>query len=95
MDDRRWKEIYREIDELCSLHDEATDSEKCRAFANRLSLFMSELEDEGCDHFANMVMDALAYCNPKTASHCETAQSEKGRLERIRAEVGKKLKRSG
>lgn len=92
MDDQRWKEVYREIEELCALHEEATDSEKCRAFANRLSVFMSELEDEGCYSVANMVMDALAYCNPKTASHCETVQSEKSRLERIRCEIGKKIK---
>jgi hypothetical protein len=92
MDKQKWEEISLEIERLCVLHDDAiANYEKCREFANRLSLFMLELEDLRCYQIANMVMDALAYCSPKTASHCETAYSEKNRLERIKEEIKKKL----
>lgn len=75
------------------MHDEAiANCEKCREFANRMSLFLSELEDMGCQSIANMAMDVLLFCNPKVASHCDKASMEKGRLEHMKAEIAKKLR---
>jgi hypothetical protein len=88
-----WVEINQEIESLCKLHDEAmANCEKCREFANRMSLFLSELEDLGCQSIANMAMDILLFCNPKVASHCDKASMEKGRLDQMKAEIGKKLR---
>lgn len=93
MDKQNWVEIYEEIEQLCKLHDEAVANyEKCREFANRMSLFLSELEDMGCQPIANMAMDVLLFCNPKVASHCDKASMEKGRLEHMKAEIGKRLR---
>ena len=86
-------EINREIESLCKLHDEAiANYEKCREFANRMSLFLSELEDLGCQSIANMAMNILLFCSPKVASHCENASMEKDRLEQMKAEIGKELR---
>lgn len=93
MDRQNWVEINQEIDSLCKLHDEAiANYEKCREFANRMSLLLSELEDLGCKSIANMAMDILMFCNPKVASHCDKASMEKGRLEQMKTETGKKLR---
>jgi hypothetical protein len=37
-------------------------------------------------------MDILMFCNPKVASHCDKASMEKGRLEQMNAEIGKKFR---
>ncbi len=93
MNRQNWAEINQEIEQLCKLHDEAiANCEKCREFANRMSLFLSELEDMGCQSIANMAMDVLLFCNPKVASHCDKASMEKGRLEHMKAEIAKKLR---
>jgi hypothetical protein len=62
-------------------------------FANRMSLFLSELEDLGPQSIANMAMDILMFCNPKVASHCDKASMEKGRLEQMKAEIEKKFRK--
>jgi len=88
-----WTEFYQDIVSLCKLHDEAiANYEKCREFANRMSLFLSKLEDVGCYPLANRAMDVLVICNPKVASHCEKANMEKGLLEQMRAEIELALK---
>ena len=93
MNRQNWVEIDLEIESLCKLHDEAiANYEKCREFANRMALFLSELEDLGCKSIANMAMDILMFCNPKVASHCDKASMEKGRLDHMKAEIEKKLR---
>lgn len=88
---QNWEAATQEIEQLCKLYDEAiANSEKCSEFANRISLFLSELEDLKCQSMANMAMDILLLCNPKVASHCDKASMEKGRLEQMLAEIGKK-----
>ncbi len=95
MDKQDFANINKEIEQLCKLHDEAVANyEKCREFANRMSLFMSNMEDLGCNSMANRAMDILANCNPKVASHCEKSNMEKGMLEQLKAECEKKLKES-
>ena len=90
MDRQNWVEINKEIEQLCKLHDEAiANYEKCREFANRMSLFLSEMEDLGCLSLANRAMDVLVNCNPKVASHCEKANNEKNLLEQMRTETEK------
>ena len=92
MDRQNWVEINREIEQLCKLHDEAiANYEKCREFANRMSLFLSEMEDLGCQSMANRAMDVLVNCNPKVASHCEKANMEKNLLEQMRTETEKRV----
>ena len=92
MDKQRWSEISLEMGRLCKLHDDAIAYyEKCREFANRMSLFLSLMEDLNLDSMANMSMDILTACNPKVASHCEKANMVKGRLEHMKAEIDKKL----
>ncbi len=92
MDRQNWAEINREIEQLCMLHEEAiANSEKCREFASRMSLFLSEMEDLGCQSMANRAMDVLINCNPKVASHCEKANMEKSLLEQMRIETEKML----
>ena len=93
MDKQNWAETNQEIEQLCKLHDKAiANAEKCREFANRMSLFLSDLEDLKCQSMANMAMDILLLCNPKVASHCDKANMEKGRLEQMKAEIEKKLR---
>jgi hypothetical protein len=88
-----WMNICKEIEQLCKLHDEAVANyEKCREFANRMSIFMSDMEDMGCNQMANRAMDILANCNPKVASHCEKANMEKGMLEQMKSDCKKRLK---
>lgn len=57
-----------------------------------MSLFLSELEDLGCQSIANMAMNILLFCSPKLASHYDKASMEKDRLEQMKAEIEKKLK---
>lgn len=93
MNKQNWAEASQEIEQLCKLHDEAiANGELCREFANRMSLFLSKLEDLNCQSLANMAMDILLLCNPKVASHCDKASMEKGRLEQMNAEIVKKYK---
>ena len=93
MNKQDWAEANQEIERLCKLHDEAVaNSELCREFANKMSLFLSLLEDLNCQSMANMAMDILLLCNPKVASHCDKANMEKGRLEQMRAEIEKKFR---
>ncbi len=92
MDRLNWAEINKEIEQLCKLHDEAiANYEKCREFASRMSLFLSEMEDSGCQSMANKAMDALLFCNPKVASHCDKANMEKNLLEQMKEEIEKKI----
>ncbi len=92
MDRQNWVETNGKIGQLCELHDEAIGNyEKCREFASGMSLFLSEMEDSGCQSIANKAMDALLFCNPKVASHCDKANMEKNLLEQMRAEIEKKL----
>ncbi|MGA9097678.1 MAG: hypothetical protein WB392_01965 [Methanotrichaceae archaeon] len=92
MDRQNWVEINKEIEQLCKLHDEAiANYEKCREFANRMSLFLSEMEDLGCQSMANRTMDVLVNCNPKVASHCEKANMEKNLLAQMKTEIEKML----
>jgi len=91
MDNQKWAEISQEMGQLCKLHDGAiADYEKCREFANRMSLFLSLMEDLNFNSMANMSMDVLTTCNPKVASHCKKANMVKGRLEHMKAEIDKK-----
>jgi hypothetical protein len=93
MDRENWIEVNIEIESLCKLHDEAiANYEKCREFANKMSLFLSELEDLGCQSLANMAMNILLFCSPKEASHCDKASMEKDRLELMKAEIEKNLR---
>ena len=93
MNKQNWVEADQTIEWLCKLHDEATaNSELCREFANRMSLFLSELEDLNCQSMANMAMDILLLCNPKVASHCDKANMGKGRLEQMKAEIESKFR---
>ena len=93
MNRQNWIEIYQEIESLCMLHDEAAANyEKCREFANRMSLLLSKLEDSNCYPLANRAMDILINCSPKVASHCEKANMEKILLEQMRGEIEKQLK---
>jgi hypothetical protein len=88
MDEINWAEMEKEIESLCKLHSDAiANYEKCREFANRMSLFLSDLEDSGYNSLANMAMDVLMNCNPKVASHCEKANMEQGMLERMKSEI--------
>jgi hypothetical protein len=49
MNEHDWAAANQEIEQLCKLHDEAiAKAEKCREFANRMSLFLSDLEDLKC-----------------------------------------------
>lgn len=49
MDDKNWVKNESEIELLCQLHSDAiANYEKCREFANRMSLFLSDLEDNKC-----------------------------------------------
>jgi len=92
MDKQNWAEINKELEQLCKLHDEAiANYEKCREFANRMSLFLSAMEDLGCQPMANRAMDVLVNCNPKVASHCEKANMEKNLLEQMRTETEKRV----
>lgn len=69
MDNPNWAQMEIEIETLCKLHNDAiANYEKCREFANRMSLFLSDLEDSGCNSLANMAMGILVNCNPKVAS---------------------------
>ena len=93
MNKQKWADANQEMERLCKLHDEAVaNSEFCREFANQMSLFLSELEDQNCQSMANMAMDILLLCNPKVASHCDKANMERGRLEQMKAEIEKKFK---
>ena len=88
-----WTEIHQEVESLCRLHNEAVANyEKCREFANRMSLLLSKLEDSDCYPLANRAMDILINCDPKVASHCEKANMEKNLLEQMKWETEKKLK---
>ncbi len=88
MHDIDWAKKKEEIELLCKLHSDAiANYEKCREFANRMSLFLSDLEDTGCNSLANMAMDVLMNCNPKVASHCEKANMEQGMLVRMKSEI--------
>jgi hypothetical protein len=88
MDDIDWAKKEEEIESLCKLHSDAiANYEKCREFANRMSLFLSDLEDCRCNSLANMAMNVLMNCNPKVASHCEKANMEQGMLERMKSEI--------
>jgi hypothetical protein len=90
---QKWEEMNQKMVVLCKLHDEAiANYEKCREFANCMSLFLAEMEDLGCNSMANKAMDVLMDCNPKVASHCEKANMEKGRLEQMKAEIEKNLR---
>ena len=92
MNRRKWAEISQEASQLCKLHDDAiANYEKCREFANRMSLFLALMEDLDLSSMANTSMDILTACNPKVASHCERANMVKGRLEHMKAEIDKKL----
>jgi len=54
MDNPNWVQMEIEIESLCKLHNDAiANYEKCREFANRMSLFLSDLEDSGCNSLAN------------------------------------------
>jgi len=91
MDNPNWVQMEIEIEALCKLHNDAiANYEKCREFANRMSLFLSDLEDSGCNSLANMAMGILVNCNPKVASHCEKANMEQGLLEQMKVEIKKK-----
>ena len=93
MNRQNWTGICQEIESLCRLHDEAiANYEKCREFANRMSLFLSKLEDLGCYFLANRAMDILMNCNPKVASHCEKANMDKDFLYQMKGEIEKVLK---
>jgi len=93
MDKENWEKILSYMEKLCSLHEDAIcNYEKCREFASRMADFITGLEDIRCYQISDMAMDALGYCNPKVASHCETAHSEKDRLEFIRQRIMSNLK---
>ena len=95
MDKESWEKVLADMEKLCILHEEAIcNYEKCREFAGKMADFISGLEDIRCYQISDMAMEALSYCNPKTASHCETAHSEKDRLEFIRQRIIGNLKRS-
>jgi hypothetical protein len=69
----KWSEIYRELEELCKLHEETlSSSAKCREFNSRSAFFLQKLEDTGCDRIADMFMDLLAGCSPKDLSTVTT-----------------------
>jgi hypothetical protein len=86
------EKFLNEIEELYELHAKGVNEVKCREFGKRMADLLSELEDARCDDIANMVMDSLGYCSPKTTSHCETEQRQKAKLESIMGAVLRKLK---
>jgi len=88
-----WEDLYRELDELCRLHqDGIADFTRCRDFGHRLSLLLDRVESLGFIQLADRVMDLMAGCSPKVASHCENALSTRARLETLRDRALEKLK---
>lgn len=86
MDEEReqWLDILKEVETLTQIHQDALcNIDKCREFGARLSSLLSKLEDMGYSSLADRVMDILAGCSPKTASHCENSERTKGALERL------------
>jgi hypothetical protein len=84
MDEQRRKEILREVEELCIIHERITQSSECREFNRRAALLLQRLEDTGCVRLADRAMDLLASCNPKDLSQCDSAQRARDILERLR-----------
>lgn len=83
-----WLKILSEVEALSVIHQDALcNIDKCREFGARLSSLLSKLEDMGKSSLADRVMDILAGCSPKTASHCENAERTKGALERLHSRV--------
>ncbi len=90
-----WEKLLGEMEALCDLHARGVNEEKCREFGRRMAEFLSELEDSGCYDMANMAMDSLGYCSPKTTSHCETELRQKAKLESMREALRRKLEEGG
>ncbi|NYT01375.1 MAG: hypothetical protein GKC10_01250, partial [Methanosarcinales archaeon] len=56
------------------------------------ALLLDRLESQGFTQLADRVMDLMAGCSPKVASHCENALSTRARLENLRDRALEKLK---
>jgi len=83
-DKQERKEILKEIEALCTMHERITQSSECREFNRRSALLLQRLEDEGCVRLADRAMDLLASCNPKDLSLCDSVQRARDILERLR-----------
>ncbi|OED10925.1 hypothetical protein A9239_06875 [Methanosarcina sp. A14] len=68
------KEIIKELQSVCQLHEEAVcNHDKCREFSESLSGILVRLEDLKFYRMADRLMSILLNCKPKEASHCEKA----------------------
>ncbi len=83
-DKQERKEILKEIEALCTMHERITQSSECREFNRRSALLLQRLEDEGCFRLADRAMDLLASCNPKDLSQCDSVQRARDILEKLR-----------
>jgi hypothetical protein len=68
------KEIIKELQSICQLHQQAVcNHDKCRDFSESLSGLLIRLEDIKYYRMADRAMSILLNCKPKEASHCEKA----------------------
>lgn len=74
-DGQEGREILQEIEALCTMHEQITQSSECREFNHRAALLLQRLEDAGFNRLADRAMDLLASCNPKDLSRVATASS--------------------
>jgi hypothetical protein len=82
------EEVRRALEELIKLHEKtSSDPARCREFNSSASLFLSQLEEMGCDRLADRMMDILAGCSPKDFSHCDNNLLTKSALERLREAI--------
>jgi hypothetical protein len=68
------KEIIRDLQSACQLHQQAVcNYEKCKEFSESLSGLLVILEDLKFYRMADRAMSILLNCKPKEGSHCEKA----------------------
>jgi hypothetical protein len=83
MDHQKYKEIFQEVEALCTMLERITQSSECREFNRRAALLLQRLEDAGCVRLADRAMDLLASCNPKDLSQCDSVQRARDSLHRL------------
>jgi len=84
------REIIKDLQTVCQLHDEAVcNHDKCREFSENLSALLIRLEDLKFYRMADRLMSVLLNCKPKEASHCEKANLVGAMMKEITKDVKK------
>jgi uncharacterized protein YqcC (DUF446 family) len=91
-DSSNLKQILKDIEELCELHQKTqTDPIKCREFNSRACIFLDRMESLKFNFIVDRMMDILSGCSPKEFSHCDNHQLTKASLNRLRERVSEKI----